>query len=194
MLFRSAVSQKDAKDAEMFAIEHGFGYYNETAGGEGVIGLSEEAKQRKSMKLRGKVRSAETRKRMSESKKGHKVSDEARKNMSAARKRYLQEHGPYPMTPDRIDNITNALKGRQVSDEHRANMSNGGKGKVLTDDHRQNIGKGLRKHHEEHPETARKMAETSSKFRHTEESRQKMVESWVVRKQTTCNNTDQEEV
>jgi hypothetical protein len=172
-----------AKNAEIFTIACGHGHLNDTEGGDGVNGMSEESKARKSAALRGQKRSPETIAKMSAAQTGREVSDEARENMRKSRLEYLAENGPYESTPERNEKISKAKLGQKCSDEHREAMSKARSGVSLTEEHKQNISIGKRKYYEENPEAKEHLSNLASNRRHTEESKQKMRDSWIIRKQ-----------
>jgi hypothetical protein len=173
----------DAKEAEIFAIANGYGYYNETEGGDGVNGLSEKGRAKKSAALKGRPKSPETKAKMSQAQKGRKVSEEAKENMRRARLAYLAENGPYESTPERNEKISKAKKGKKFTSEHCVAMGNARKGKKHSEEHKQKISEGTRKFYKENPEVKEILSNLWTGKNHTEESKQQMRDSWVLRKQ-----------
>lgn len=185
----------DAKDAEIFAIKIGLGHYNETRGGDGINGLSEKGRAKKSAALKGKPKSPETRARMSEAQSGRTISDEGKDSMRQARLRYLAEFGPYPMTEERRQKISVAHQGVKNSPEHCKAISEAKKGILHSESHKQNISTGMKKFYKENPEVRQLLSKLGAERKHTEKSKQKMRDSWVIRKQKEAekNKNKQEE-
>jgi hypothetical protein len=93
---------------------------NFTDGGEGASGCKQtpETCLKKSIAFRQVTRTAEWGENISKAKRGKK-------------------RGPMP--EERKRKISEALKGRSPSAEHRANLSNSQKGKKLTEEHLKNL-------------------------------------------------------
>jgi group I intron endonuclease len=75
----------------------GFNLTNQTLGGEGGLGkkLSEEHKQKISIKLKGKIVSSETKQKLSKSIKGKKLSETHIRNLSKSHKGLIYPKGNY---------------------------------------------------------------------------------------------------
>ena len=126
ILFECA-SKEEAfqKEVEMieslrtYTQDHPENGYNMTRGGEGPTGNiynhTQEAREKISRSLIGRVVSEETRKKISESRKGRTVSDETKLKLKEA------------------------STGKKLSEETRRKMSDSRKGKALTEEHKQKI-------------------------------------------------------
>ena len=123
------------------------GLTNLTDGGDGSRGLkfSEEARQKMSKRMKGRVVPEETRQRISYTLQGHTHSEETRQKIS---QRQIGKKGISP-SPEVRQRISRTLQGHTVSEESRQKMSKRLKGKPatnkglhLSEEHRRKISEG----------------------------------------------------
>lgn len=93
--------------------------YNLSAGGQsGAAGVqqTEETKEKRAAKIRGRKHSEETRRKMSAAAKGRTFSEETRQKMSEAAKGKI-------ITPEHRMHISQAIRGRKLSEETKRKLS-----------------------------------------------------------------------
>lgn|SRR3990167_3047436 len=99
--------------------------YNMTAGGDGSSNVSEESKQKRIAKMRGRTLSPEHRKKLSDALRGRPQSMSHREALKRAWK-------PRNHTPEGRERQRLAVTGRKVSGEQLANMRAAAKRRVYT--------------------------------------------------------------
>jgi hypothetical protein len=134
------------------------GLTNETDGGEGVRGLSEEGRRKMSEATKRQMLSEERRRKLSEARKGIRLSDETRRKISEAQKGRIGK--PHSEEARRKMSVTR--KGRSPSEEARQRMSNAQKGKRYTEEDRHKMSEARKGKPGKKPseETRRKMSQS----------------------------------
>ena len=166
---------------------------NLTDGGDGVRGISEEARKKLSEEHTGKKHSEESKKKMSEAQRGRKVSEETRKNLSKAntgkkhseeskkkisdarRGRKHSEESKRKMSEARAGK-NNPYYGKKHSEETKRKMSEANKGKKLSDEVKKKISE-ANKGRKRSEESKKKISEAKKGQKHSEETKKKISEA-----------------
>lgn len=153
--------------------------YNSTLGGEGSLGYvpTEETKAKILTKVKGKKqgpRSDETRRRMSEAQRGRRPTEEARRNMREAVRP--------PMTEETRRKIAESSRGRRHSPETKEKMSLAKRGRRLTPEQRAACRERALVVHDNLTEEQRERMRKNRGRRLSEETRRKMSESHLRRR------------
>ncbi len=99
---------------------------------------------------RGRKHTEETKEKLSKIDRSYMKTDSYRQNMSKA----LKGNTPWNKgktsiyTEETLKKMSDAHKGKKVSEKARKKMSEAGKGKVFTEEHKKKLASALRKYHE----------------------------------------------
>ena len=107
--------------------------------------VSEETKEKISKAMKGRKLSEEHKKKISEANKGKIVSDETRKKLSESHKnkksfgnRYILEETRFKMSEAKKGE-NHPLYGKHISEEHKKKISEANKGKIVSDETRKKL-------------------------------------------------------
>jgi hypothetical protein len=149
---------------------------------------------------KGKVRSDDFRKKCSESNKGRKLTDEHKKKLSEShkgftpteetRKKLSEVRKGKKFSPEHKNKISESLKGKKHSEETIQKLiqnHKGNTGRKFTDEHRKKISDSIKKKYKENPNYNNKTENGFYGKVHSDETRHKMREAWIKRKQSKTN-------
>jgi len=137
---------------------------NMTDGGEGILNMSEETRQKIAQSKKGRTHTEEVKQKMSNSHKGKKLSEEHKQKVLSSKsktKEYKKgsEHG---MFGKKRPEFSEKMKGRTFTEDHKQKISLAKKGIEFTEEHKQKLSE-VQKNRERQPhsdETRKKMSET----------------------------------
>lgn len=160
------------QDAERWWIKHfreqEYLLTNSTDGGDGIINLSEESRQKKSNSLRGHIVTEETREKIAEKATGRKHSDETLRKLKGRRH---SEESRRKMSESHV--------GKNLSDETKHKLSLSHQGHIVTKDMRRKISQAQIGRHGYSPsdETKQKISKRLMGHKgcvHTDEAKRRM--------------------
>lgn len=127
--------------------------YNETSGGLNCK-MSDSAKNKLSIALKGRKQSKEHIQNISQSRKGFKHSDDTKQRIQESCK-------GKKLSKESCEKISKSLKGRIFSEEHKRKLSESLKGRIVSEEQRKKLSESTkgRKGHKHSVETCKKISE-----------------------------------
>jgi group I intron endonuclease len=166
-----------------------------TAGNNAGIVFTEEHKRKLSQVNLGKKMSEESKRKMSEAKKGKPLSEDHKRKIGLAgigrsateetRRKIGDKHRGKTISEEHKQALSDLHKGKTLSEETKLKISEAGKGRHHSEETKRKIGEG-NKGKVISEEQRLIVAETGKRNKgipHTEEHKQHLRDSWVVRKQ-----------